>query len=253
MKMASTISAAGTSLPPFFIFPKKNHTENKIFQEDPEHSEAQSQCNEWINNDYFIDYLQHFVANTGCSIKKPHLLILVQPVNFKLSKVKKYTDDWGIILLTIPSKHSHILQPFDVYLSTAFKNMINKSARVWVDSNPHRSMEVYDIPDLVSAINSTVFTKKGIQVGFQATGIHPFNNSIIHSISPIKTDELHNIERNSDLVNNDKNSHNESNAEEMCSDTQYKNDPDAEKKIIIKEIIQSILSKQKQIIFKKNF
>jgi hypothetical protein len=69
------INAAGTVVPPMLIFPRKN-VRDHFTKGGPPGCIAGANPSGWVNEDLFLEYLNHFIRFTRCSKKKKVLMIL---------------------------------------------------------------------------------------------------------------------------------------------------------------------------------
>ena len=84
----------------------------------------------------------------------------------------------GIILLTIPPKTSHRLQPLDVSIFSPFKTAYNSAMDAWIRSHPGKRVTIYDIPQLVCQTQINAMIPRNVLSGFQTTGTWPYNPDI---------------------------------------------------------------------------
>ena len=75
----------------------------------------------WINEDLFAVYLKHFINFTRCSKDKKVLLILDNHETHASLAAIDVAKENVVILLTLPPKTSHKLQPLDVSCYKPFK------------------------------------------------------------------------------------------------------------------------------------
>ena len=84
----------------------------------------------------------------------------------------------GIILLTIPPKTSHRLQPLDVLIFSPFKTAYNSAMDAWIQSHPGKRVTIYDIPQLVCQAQINAMIPRNVLSGFQTIGTWPYNPDI---------------------------------------------------------------------------
>jgi len=115
-----TVSASGNVIPPLFIFPRVNY-KDQFIRGPPQSSTGRATLSHWINEDIFLEYLQHIITNTRCSPDHKILLIMDNHESHISLKVTDTAKASGIILLTIPPHTSHRLQPLDRSVYGQFK------------------------------------------------------------------------------------------------------------------------------------
>ena len=111
--MALAVNAAGNSVPPFFIFPRKNM---QSYFMDSAPSTADAACNEsgWMKQAEFVKYMKHFIKYAKPSRDKPALLLLDNHTSHLSIEAIDFALDNGIVMLTFPPHCSHKMQPLDV-------------------------------------------------------------------------------------------------------------------------------------------
>ena len=114
------VNAAGSVVPPLFIFPRKNF-KNFSIKGGPVGSIGGANSSGWINEDLFVVYLKHFINFTRCSKEKKLLLILDNHEAHASLAATDVAKENGVILLTLPPKTSQKLQPLDVSCYKPFK------------------------------------------------------------------------------------------------------------------------------------
>lgn len=82
--------------------------------------------------------------------------------------------DNKIIPFCLPAHTSHVLQPLDVGVFSAMKTYYRQEV-----SKLHIAVTKNKFPNLFAAARKKAFTLNNIQSGFRATGISPYNPSII--------------------------------------------------------------------------
>ena len=111
------------------------------------------------------DFLDHISDLTCCSKESKILVILDNhESHISLAAIDK-ARECGIVLLTIPPKTSHKLQPLDKSVFSPFKASYNRAADNWMRSSPGKRVTIYKIADLIheAHLNS-------ILSGFSSTG-----------------------------------------------------------------------------------
>lgn len=73
--LAYSVSAAGNSVPPYFVFPRVNFR-NYFLSNGPSGCAGGANLSGWMNDTHFVEYLKHFVSFVKCSKEKPILLLL---------------------------------------------------------------------------------------------------------------------------------------------------------------------------------
>lgn len=172
-----TVSAIGTVVPPLFIFPRV-HYKDHFIRDGPTECKGRATRSGWINQEVFLDYLNHIIKHTKCSPEKKILLIIDNHDSHIALDVVDLARLHGVIILTIPPHTSHRLQPLDRSVYGPFKTAYNRAMDGWLRSNPGKTVTIYDIPGLVKQAQMIAITPLNIVAGFKACGIQPFNRDI---------------------------------------------------------------------------
>lgn len=175
--MTGAISATGSDVPPFFIFPRVNFKPH-FLNGGPRGCGGSANASGWMREDDFVLFLKHFVRHVRCSPKKPVLIILDNHESHTSIACLNYCKAEGIVLLSIPPHTSHKLQPLDRTVYGPFKKYFNSASDGWIKSHPGQTMTIYDIPGVVNEAYKLAFTRENILSGFRTTGIAPLNREI---------------------------------------------------------------------------
>ena len=180
--MCATVSAMGTFLPPFCVFPRVN-TQPLWEEVLPTGSKAEGhpKASGWMTEDNFLNYLEHFFSYARPSAEFPVLLLLDNHVSHVSLSGIKYCRENNIVLLSFPPHCSHELQPLDKTVFGPFKTFYNQAADTWMKNplNKAKMMTIHNIPKLISEAFPKAFTPSNIKSGFEATGIEPRNRDRI--------------------------------------------------------------------------
>lgn len=175
-----TVSAIGSVVPPLFIFPRVNY--KHFVRGGPTQCIGRSTRSGWINQETFVEYLNHIIKHTRCTPERKILLILDNhDTHISLDAVDTARSH-GVVMLTLPPHTSHRLQPLDRSVYGPLKTAYNRALDGWLRSNPGKTVTIYEIPTLVNQAQMLAVTPSNIIAGFQATGIHPFNRDIFNDL-----------------------------------------------------------------------
>lgn len=171
------VNAAGNSIPPLLIFPRKYFKEHFITDGPPGCIGAANPSG-WVTSEEFLIFMKHFVSHTRCTKQQPVLVILDNHTSHMSINVINYCRENGVVLLSIPPHTSHRLQPLDKSVFGPLKTYYNSACDAWMKSNPGKTMVIYNIPTLLKTALQSASTPRNITIGFQSTGIWPFNKDI---------------------------------------------------------------------------
>ncbi|KAK2574896.1 hypothetical protein KPH14_008348 [Odynerus spinipes] len=175
--MATSISALGNCIPPFFVFPRV-HMKNHFLLTGPAGSGGSANPSGWMQEEDFIKFLMHFHKFVKSTVSSPCLLLLDNHVPHLSINGLNYAKENGIVMLSFPPHCSHKLQPLDRSVFGPLKKFINTASGSWMINNPGKTMSIHDIPAIVASTYHLALTPKNITAGFMCTGIYPFNPTI---------------------------------------------------------------------------
>jgi len=163
------ICASGYALAPMLIFPRVNYRDHFI-RGAPPGTIGKATRTGWINEEAFISFLGYIADMTVSSHDNKILIILDNhESHISLGAVDKARER-GIVLLTIPPKTSHKLQPLDKAVFKSFKAGCNRAMDHWLRSNPGKRVTIYEIPALVHEAHLASMVPRNIISGFSSTG-----------------------------------------------------------------------------------
>jgi hypothetical protein len=111
--MLAFINAAGKTVPPVFVYPRKKVLPG-MFEKGPPGCIGLAHESGWMTGNNFFKSLQHFHSFVKSSKEKPVLLTLDNHTSHLDYQAVTFAKEHGIILLTFPPHCSHALQPCDV-------------------------------------------------------------------------------------------------------------------------------------------
>ena len=175
--MLCFISAAGNTLPPVFVFPRKNFRDYML-NNAPSDSMGLAYSSGWMTAENFLLAMEHFIKHSKCSKEDPVVLYLDNHESHISIDVINKVKDNGVTMVTFPPHTSHRLQPLDISVYGPFKAHYNKQCHNWMVQNPAKSITIYNIAGLARPAFECAMSKSNIIKGFSSTGIWPFNPNI---------------------------------------------------------------------------
>ncbi|XP_043471657.1 uncharacterized protein LOC122504561 [Leptopilina heterotoma] len=172
-----SITGAGNTVPPFFLFPRKNMKSIFIENSPPGSIEFANECS-WKTVADFLVFLQQFIKFTSASKDNPLLLIMDNHVSHVSIEAIDLCVDNGITVLTLPPHCSHRMQPLDVSVFGPVKKTYAVKVHEWGLSNAGRKFEIHHVAGAVDKALTQSCTAFNIRSGFAATGIFPLNSNI---------------------------------------------------------------------------
>lgn len=175
--MALAVNAAGNSMPPFFLFPRKKMQSTFL---DNASTGAIGFANEsgWMCQPEFLRFMQHFVKHSKASAESPVLLLLDNHGSHLSIEALDLAAANGVTLLTFPPHCSHRMQPLDVTVYGPVKTFYKSQCTAWQRNNAKKVLEIRHIAGLVATSLDLALTPKNIKSGFSASGIFPFNPDV---------------------------------------------------------------------------
>ena len=170
------MSAAGSFLPPMFIYPRTRMVD-ALLKGAPPQSVGYTSASGWTDSQLFVKWLQHFVCFTNSSKNNQHIIILDGHHSHKTYEAVTYGRNNGIHLLTLPPHSTHKMQPLDRTYFKSLKSGYNTAADSWMISHPGKRITFFDMTGIFgTAYLRTATPDKAIR-GFKCTGLWPFDPS----------------------------------------------------------------------------
>ena len=174
------ICAAGYALAPMLIYPRV-HEKDAFIRGAPPGTIGKATKSGWINEGLFVKFLDH-ISDLTCYSKESKILVILDnhESHISLAAIDKARER-GIVLLTIPPKTSHKLQPLDKSVFSPFKASYNRAADNSMRSNPGKRVTIYEIADLIHEAHLNFMVSRNILSGFSSTGNWPYNRDVLSS------------------------------------------------------------------------
>ena len=205
-------SAAGTYVPPMFIFPRKRMS-SLLSKGGPVGAIYGCSVNGWSNESLFLEWIQHFQNNVKSTVDDPVLLILDNHGSHVSLDIFEFCKKNCIVMVTIPPHTSHKLQPLDVTFYSSLKSAFNRECDLYMKSRVYEKITPYELAELFNKAYIKVATMDKGQSGFKACGICPFNPDKFQHIDLEQSDTYR------DIVLEDEELPNETNGNEAVAST----------------------------------
>jgi len=179
--LALSVSAAGQSIPPFYLFPRKN-MKQIYMTHATQGSLGFANGSGWMTSEDFLRYMEHFIKHTGAQAGTPTLLLLDNHSSHLSVDVIEKAIEHSITMLSFPPHCTHRMQPLDVSVFGPFKTMYAAKHDQWKKSNMGVSFDLHHVPLIADQCFDLCVTPKNIKAGFEATGIFPLNQHIFHDV-----------------------------------------------------------------------
>jgi hypothetical protein len=172
-----TMSAAGSFIPPMFIFPRKRHS-TLLEKDGPAGAIYRCSENGWTNETLFLEWLQRFTTFAKPSAEEPVLLILDNHASHISHDIYKHCKSHNIQMLSLPPHTSHRMQPLDVTFYGPLKAAYKKESDCFMKSHLAERITPYDVASLFNKAYSNVASISKGESGFRVTGIFPMNSNV---------------------------------------------------------------------------
>lgn len=175
--MCAIVSATGATLPPAFVFPRKNYRD-VFLHGAPEGSLGLVNDSGWMNSINFVKVLQHIVKYIGCSPDKQIILVMDNHESHINLNSVIFAKDHGINIVTLPPHTSNKTQPLDLSVFGPFKTYFNGAANGWMLAHPGKTISVYQMAELMGEAWLRAANPMNIISGFKTSGIWPVNRYV---------------------------------------------------------------------------
>ena len=190
------VAANGSSIPPVFVFPRKNFKDFMMIGA-PEGSLGLASGNGWMNCESFKKVIEHFIKFTNSSMEHQVILILDNHQSHLSIAALELAKKNGVHIITLPPHTSHKTQPLDRSVFGPMKTYFNSAANSLMLQNTGKNITIYNMASLMNEAWTRAATPGNIMSGFRASGIWPLNEHIFedHEFLPSDvTDRLLNTE-----------------------------------------------------------
>ncbi|KAJ4439318.1 hypothetical protein ANN_07440 [Periplaneta americana] len=171
------MNAAGTFVPPMFIFPRARMSPT-LEKDGPPGAFYCCSKNGWTNEHLYLQWLEHFSKFVKCSNENPVLLLLDNHYSHKTLEAYEFCKKHGIVVVSIPPHTSHRVQPLDVTFFGPLKKAYSRECDLFMKSNFQKMIRPDNIAGLFNKAYSNVATIAKAVSGFRASGIYPLDPNI---------------------------------------------------------------------------
>jgi len=130
----------------------------------------------WMMDTIFENWLQHFIQTIDTT--KPNVLILDGHNSHITYRASQICKDNNIILLCLPPKTSHALQPLDVGVFKPLKNKWREVLKTWARESRHQNVTKEVFPKLLKRLTDNMIASWA-EGGFRGSGLYPINAEIV--------------------------------------------------------------------------
>lgn len=174
-------NAAGSYIPPYFIFPGKRWSEDLLQNTCPGTAGEMSETG-WSNSVTFENYLtNHFLKYVKPNVNDKHLIIFDGHRSHVSLTLKNWGNAHGIVFFILPPHTSHVTQPLDVACFGPLKAMYNIECQKYLRENPGQTVTRYVVGELSSRAYLKAFSPANLVSAFRKTGVFPLQKSQIQA------------------------------------------------------------------------
>ncbi|XP_063911278.1 uncharacterized protein LOC135128298 [Zophobas morio] len=196
------VSAAGSYIPPMFIYPRKRMSP-QLCKGGPTEAIYHCSKNGWTNQALFVIWLKHFVKFAKPSSAEPILLIVDNHYSHVSLEAYIFCRENFIVVLSIPPHTSHRMQPLDIAFYGPLKTAFRKECDLFMKSHALQKITPYDVASIFNkAYCDTATIQKGVS-GFNASGIMPIDPTIFGEEDFLASDYLLSTSNDTVTVSND--------------------------------------------------
>lgn len=174
------VSAAGSSLPPYYVFKGKRLNPELLKGSLPGSKGVMSDSG-WSNGELFKVYLEdHFLPNLPCRADDQHILLILDGHTSHIStSLIEWAKSHNIILFVLPAHTSHLLQPLDVGVFGPFKKYYYSECATYMRENIGQKITKYEMCELSGKAYLKSMTPVNITSSFRRAGIFPLNRDAV--------------------------------------------------------------------------
>ena len=178
LSVLTSINAAGSYIPHFFIFKGKRRLKDYIHLYRAGTTMAM-QDKGYMTSYLFSRWMDHFIEHLHdlqlLSPSNRHLIILDGHKSHLTLEVIQKAKEHGVDMLSLPFHTSHALQPLDVACFKPFKTAFRAYRDKYMMDKHGGKVEKDTLAYWVDLALTKALSKSNIMAGFRATGIWPLN------------------------------------------------------------------------------
>jgi len=157
----------------------KKHLTNTVFEHRVQSTELTHGPSIWVDDGGSFCKTRKTLRSNAKPPKERQVNLLLDNHDSHLSvEALEYCKQNGVTVLSFPPQYK--LQPLDVSVCGPLKTYVNRACDAWVTNHPDHSMTTHNILFIVISSLHFAASPGNIKVGFQVTGIYPFNRDTLH-------------------------------------------------------------------------
>ena len=196
-----TVSAAGTTMPPFIIF-KKSFPGGQYTRNGPDGALYGRQESGFMDTELFLKWFEQiFIVYAKPSQEHPVLLLLDGHISHCSPQLIESALRNHVKLLALPPHTTHICQPLDVAVYKSFKTHLSKLINFGKMLRGDFWVAKKDVPSIIKKPFEDSMSIGNIKSGFKKCGIYPYEPNNIDKTQLLKNQVIPNM--NVDLADFD--------------------------------------------------
>ncbi|ESO99433.1 hypothetical protein LOTGIDRAFT_158518 [Lottia gigantea] len=133
----------------------------------------------YMTKEFFVKWLYHFVSFKRCSKERPCLLILDRhSIHTKKIEAIEYARKQSVIILSLPPRTTHRLQPLDRVFYKPLMTYYNQEMDHWLRTKKKTSVSVYAVCRIIDKAYIWAASLSTAINGFKCCGIWTFNPNV---------------------------------------------------------------------------
>ena len=181
------VSASGQTLPPAFVFPRKNFKEF-MMHGSPECSRGLVDSSGWMTAANFIKVMKHFITNARPSQDHQVVLIMDNHQSHLSYEALSLAKENFVHIITLPPHTSNKTQPLDRTVFGPMKSHYNQLSNSWMMRNVGKLITIYQIAELAGTALTKAATPENVIAGFRVSGVWPFDRDIFSNVDYLPSD-----------------------------------------------------------------
>lgn len=178
ISLIACCNAEGTFFPPVLIIKGKYKKPDFTDGLPPGSDVYMNQKTSYINSDLFIKWFrEYFIPRKGTG--KALLILDGHASHCNAIELLNLASENDVQLLCLPSHTTQALQPLDKSFFKPLKSYFSQEARTWMINHKDRKLNRHNVSALIGNAWVKAATVNNAVSGFRATGIFPYDASVI--------------------------------------------------------------------------
>lgn len=173
---ALAVNAAGTVLPPFFLYAKIN-MQDRFLDGCDKRIVGYANGSGYMQQAEFVKFMKHFIMHSHADIKTPSLLLLDNHTSHLCVEAIDLAIKNGITIFSFPPHCTHKLQPLDNGVIRPVKARYVDKHDEWMKMNIGKKFGIHHVARIVEKCVDEAATPAIIKSAFARTGVYELNKN----------------------------------------------------------------------------